>query len=193
MTEPGEPVEVLSGRGRRLRWVVVTSGTDEDLYTMLNVYSGDQLLAGAEFGGPKLYPGSVMNEWRGQRDDLPWFVMARTDPVVDRVVATTAGGTNVVLAMSPLVAQFGLRFAAAALRPGAARRVAGRTPRVGAGKPAARRAAAPPAGTGRLNRMLIEHRARPRTSTPAPTWHPPRSCAGRSASGRTPGSCLARC
>jgi len=66
-----------------------------------------------------------MNEWRGQRDDLPWFVMARTDPVVDRVVATTASGTDVVLAMSPLVARFGLRFAAAALpageRPGGLR------------------------------------------------------------------------
>jgi hypothetical protein len=128
MTEPGEPVEVLSGTADGgLRWVVVTSGTDEDLYTMLNVYSGegDQLLARSGFGGPKLYPGSVMNEWRGQRDDLPWFVMARTDPVVDRVVATTAGGTEVVLAMSPLVAQFGLRFAAAALpageRPGGLR------------------------------------------------------------------------
>ena len=57
MTEPGEPVEVLSGTADGgLRWVVVTSGTDEDLYTMLNVYSGDQLLAGSGFGGPKLYP-----------------------------------------------------------------------------------------------------------------------------------------
>ena len=39
MTEPGEPVEVLSGTADGgLRWVVVTSGTDQDLYTMLNVY-----------------------------------------------------------------------------------------------------------------------------------------------------------
>jgi hypothetical protein len=119
MTEPGEPVEVLSGTADSgLAWVVVTSGTDEDLYTMLNVYRDDQLLAGSGFGGPKLYPGSVMNEWRGQRDDLPWFVMARTDPVVDRVVVTTASGVEVVLAISPLVAQFGLRFAAAPLPEG---------------------------------------------------------------------------
>ena len=119
MTEPGEPVEVLSGTADGgLRWVVVTSGTDQDLYTMLNVYRDGQLLGGSGFGGPKLYPGSVMNEWRGQRDDLPWFVMARTNPVVDRVVATTAAGTEVALAMSPLVTRFGLRFAAAALPAG---------------------------------------------------------------------------
>ncbi len=72
MAEPDEPVEVLSGPADGgLRWVVVTSGTDQDLYTMLNV-----------------------------------------------VVATTAAGTEVVLAMSPLVARFGLRFAAAALPAG---------------------------------------------------------------------------
>lgn len=111
--------EVLSGTAYGgLRWVVVTCGTDQDRSTMLTVYRDDQLLAGSGFGGPKLYPGSVMNEWRGQRDDLPGLVMARTDPVVDRVVATTAGGTEVVLAMSPPVARFGLRSAAAALPAG---------------------------------------------------------------------------
>ncbi|PZS39208.1 MAG: hypothetical protein DLM62_09515 [Pseudonocardiales bacterium] len=119
ITEPGEPVEVLSGTADGgLRWVVVTSGTDQDLFTMLHIYREDQLLGASGFGGPKLYPGSVMNEWRGQRDDLPWFVMARTDPAVDQVVAMTARGVDVVLAMSPLVARFGLRFAAAALSAG---------------------------------------------------------------------------
>jgi hypothetical protein len=119
MTEPGEPVEVLSGTADGgLRWVVVTSGTDQDLYTMLNVYRDDQLLGGSGFAGPKLYPGSVMNEWRGQKDDLPWFVMARTDPTVDRVVAATARGTEIVLAMSAVVEPSGLRFAAAALPAG---------------------------------------------------------------------------
>jgi hypothetical protein len=53
---------------------------------------------------------------------LPCFVMARTLPDVDRVVATTDRGSEVVLALSPPVSQFGLRFAATALphgeRPG---------------------------------------------------------------------------
>ncbi|MGH3397064.1 MAG: hypothetical protein ACRDPO_20480, partial [Streptosporangiaceae bacterium] len=56
--------------------------------------------------------------WRGRTDDLPYFVMARTRPEVDRVVATTTRGTEVPLALSPVVEAFGLRFAAAALPGG---------------------------------------------------------------------------
>jgi hypothetical protein len=125
MAEPAEgPVEVLTGHAPGgLRWAVVVSEDDENLYTMLQVYRGDQkVVAGSGFGGPKLWPGSVLNEWRGQNDDLPCFVMARTLPTVDRVVATTDRGSEVVLALSPPVSRFGLRFAATALphgeRPG---------------------------------------------------------------------------
>jgi hypothetical protein len=85
---------------------------------MLQVFRGEPKVADAGFGGPGLYPGSVINEWRGQADDLPFFVMARVSPNVDRVIATTAKGTEIVLAMSPPVERFGLRFAAAALPPG---------------------------------------------------------------------------
>jgi hypothetical protein len=113
-------VEVLSGAAPGgLRWEVVCSGDDEDLYTLLRVYSGEKrVVAGSGFGGPKLLPGSVMSEWRGRTDDLPYFVMARTVPAVTRVVATTDRGADVVLELSQPVERFGLRFAAAALPPG---------------------------------------------------------------------------
>jgi hypothetical protein len=115
---PG-PVEVLSGSaGDGLRWVVVADGRDEDLTTMLDVYRGDRQVAGSGFRGPKLYGDSLVNEWRGQKDDLPYFVMARTSPIVDRVVATTDLGTEVTLSLSPVIERFGLRFAAAALPAG---------------------------------------------------------------------------
>jgi len=115
-----DAVEVLSGSaGAGLRWVVVAHGGDEDLYTLLRVYRGERVVvAGSGFGGPALPPGSVLTEWRGRTDDLPCFVMARTSPSVDRVVATTDRGTEVTLALSPPVARFGLRFAAAALPDG---------------------------------------------------------------------------
>jgi len=118
--------EVLSGTaGAGLRWVVVVEGHDRDLYTMLHVYRGDQLVAGSGFAGPSLKDGSVLNEWRGRTDDLPYFVMARTATAVDRVVATTDRGSEITLALSPPVEPFGLRFAAAALpdgeRPGSIR------------------------------------------------------------------------
>ncbi len=120
MSESAGEVEVLSGAAAGgLRWEVACSGDDEDLYTMLRVYSGQKrVVAGSGFGGPKLRPGSVMSEWRGRTDDLPYFVMARTVPAVTRVVATTDRGADVVLELSQPVERFGLRFAAAALPPG---------------------------------------------------------------------------
>lgn len=114
-----DAIEVLRGVAEPgLRWVVTVHGDDRDLYTWLHVYEGDRLLAGSGFGGPSLYDGSLMNEYRGRTDDLPWFVMARTAPVVDRVVATTDGGSEVTLDLSPAIDRFGLRFAAAALPAG---------------------------------------------------------------------------
>lgn len=123
---PDDAVEVLSGSvGGGLRWVVVVEGDDEELSTILRVYRCDRQVAGSGFGGPGLSGDSVLNEWRGKTDDLPYFVMARTSPMVDRVVATTDRGSEITLALSPPVERFGLRFAAAALpdgeRPGSIR------------------------------------------------------------------------
>jgi hypothetical protein len=79
-----DPVEVMAGTlDSGLRWVVVVQGDEHELFTTLHVYDGDRLLAGSGFGGPPLYGESLMNEYRGRTDDLPWFVMARTAPVVD--------------------------------------------------------------------------------------------------------------
>jgi hypothetical protein len=46
--------------------------------------------------------------------------MARTAPVVDRVVATTDRGSEITLELSPPIVPFGLRFALAALPAGEA-------------------------------------------------------------------------
>lgn len=114
-----EGIEVLAGTSGELRWVVRASGTPEEMYTMLSVWCRDrELVAGSGFGGPALYPGSLAHEWRGRTDDLPYFVMARTAPEIDRVVAVTDRGTRVELALSGVVESFGLRFAAAALPDG---------------------------------------------------------------------------
>lgn len=118
MSVPGShETEVHSGTaGRTLRWVMFCTGGNQDLYTWLRVYDGDELVvAGSGFGGPALEPSSIMSEWRGCADDLPYFVMARTVPEVQRVVATTDHGLDVELDLSDPVERFGLRFAAAAL------------------------------------------------------------------------------
>jgi hypothetical protein len=126
MRRVADLIEVLSGIFvPDLRWTVVAGGTDDHFFTMLNVYRGEQRLAGGGMAGPKLYGDSVMNEYRGRTDDLPYVVMARTDPKVDRVVSVTANAVEVDLALSPVIEPFGLRFAAALLphgeRPGSIR------------------------------------------------------------------------
>ena len=116
---PPGTVEVLSGTcGNDLRWVVLAWGSDDNFFTMLQVRKGGRKLADSGFGGPKLYGSSVINEWRGRTDGLPYFVMARALPVVDRIVAITDHGSEISLAMSQVIEPFGLRFAAAALPDG---------------------------------------------------------------------------
>jgi hypothetical protein len=110
---------VAEGSAGALRWLVVCTGDNQDLYTFLRVYDGDKVVVGGSgFGGPALEPGSIMCEWRGRTDDLPYFVMARTAPEVQLVVATTDQGLEVELELSEPVERFGLRFAAAALPAG---------------------------------------------------------------------------
>lgn len=116
---PDDPMQVLAGTlPTGHHWKVVVHGDREHLHQMLNVYDGDRMVAGKGFDGPALYDGSLLNEYRGRTDGLPWFVMARTAPDIDRVVATTDRGSEVALALSPVVAPWRLRFAVAALPDG---------------------------------------------------------------------------
>jgi len=113
-----DEVEVLSGTHGTLRWQVVASGTSDDLMTMLQVFDGGALVASSGFGGPALYPGDQVNEWRGRTGDLPYFVMARAAATVTRLVAVTDRGNHVELLLGDVDARLGLRFAAAGLPDG---------------------------------------------------------------------------
>ncbi len=115
-----EPVKVLNGVCKQgYRWQVDASGIDADFMTMMLMFDADgRQLHGGGMGGPKLYPGSVINEYRGRNDDWPYVVVARTAPRVDRVVATTDQGTELELQLSEVIDSFALRFAAAVLPMG---------------------------------------------------------------------------
>ena len=115
-----DPVEVLGGRHGDLQWQVWAGGSATDLMTMLHVFDAGLRVAASGFGGPALYPGQQVSEWRGRTDDLPYFVMARTAPQVTRLVAVTDRGTHVELTLGEVDPRFGLRFAAAGLPDGEA-------------------------------------------------------------------------
>ncbi|CCH89207.1 protein of unknown function [Modestobacter italicus] len=109
---------MLAGRYGALHWQVWAGGTATDLMTMLKILLGGQLVDASGFGGPALYSNEKVNEWWGRADDLPYFVMARSAPVVSRLVAVTDRGTRIELELSKVDPRFGLRFAAAGLPDG---------------------------------------------------------------------------
>jgi len=97
--ETPEDVVVLTGEHNGLDWkVVATWGPRPDpvegrelmtmlqgfngreLMTMLHGFEGTKRVIGSGFGGPALYPGRLVCEWRGRTDQWPYFVMARADP-----------------------------------------------------------------------------------------------------------------
>ncbi|MET3805687.1 hypothetical protein ABIB25_002691 [Nakamurella sp. UYEF19] len=110
---------VLAGRvDPDLAWLVVAGGSDEQFYTMLEIYRDGQRLTGPGLTGPKLAPGQVVEKCHDTGDGLPHFVLVRTAPEVDRVVAITGTGREVELTLSAVIEDFGLRFGAVALPEG---------------------------------------------------------------------------
>lgn len=103
-----------------LSWQVVVTGDTSDLLTMLHVHRAGVRVVDSGFRGPPLYPGKLLNEWRGRSGRLPYFVMVRTASTVTSVIAVTDQGTEVEVPLSDAIADFGLRFGAAALPPGEA-------------------------------------------------------------------------
>ena len=112
-----DAIEVLAGSSPPdLTWRVMAGGSDTEFSSMIEISRSGRTVAGSGMAGPKLYPNSVINEFRGRTDDLPYVVLARTAPHIDRVVATTDAGSEIELPLSEVI--FGLRFGAALLPDG---------------------------------------------------------------------------
>jgi len=98
-----------------VRWVV-RAGPDTDGGFLTSIKrSLGSATAESGMGGDKLPPGQVINTWIGKADGTPLFVMARTAPHVRRVTVVFASGFRRELSMSPVIEDFGLRFAAGRL------------------------------------------------------------------------------
>jgi hypothetical protein len=101
-----------------LVWSVLAGNGDaSDFYSFVERRRGSAK-ATSGMGGPKLHPGQLVNTWWGQATGLPPFVLVRTAPQVRRVVVVLASGSRVVLPLSAVISEFGLRFGAAPLPEG---------------------------------------------------------------------------
>jgi hypothetical protein len=108
--------EVLVGESPDDVCWTVRAGPDSDggFYTWIRRSHGDAT-AESGMGGDKLPPGQLINFWIGKAEGTPLFVMARTAPQVQRVTVVLASAARRDLALSPVIEDFGLLFAAGPL------------------------------------------------------------------------------
>ncbi|MFI6469870.1 hypothetical protein ACIBL5_06345 [Streptomyces sp. NPDC050516] len=111
--------EVHTGRHGNTRWVMTAGEAGEYFATFLKVYGPDGEVRGETgFAGERLYPGNPLRASWGGSDSTPVFVKARTAPEIDQVIVETDQNEHIDLDLSDVVAEFDLRFGAAALPAG---------------------------------------------------------------------------
>lgn len=107
--------EVLTGQSGDLRWVVRAGLVREGVIaTFLDVFRGDRLIDSGGGTSP-IALESMVNFSYGYSDDSPVSVVARCAVGIDRLVAVTDSGREVVMKLSEPVERFGTRFGACIL------------------------------------------------------------------------------
>lgn len=100
-------------------WILRGGGTSSDFYTFLETIYPDGHRDEGGMGGPRLYPGNLMNTYTGGSDRGLRRVVVRADPRVARVRVQLASGEQLELLPLATRPDIGLSFFAALLPPGA--------------------------------------------------------------------------
>lgn len=110
--DPAQTV-VLTGIGDAgLEWAILARDLPNgEFSTFIRRTIGDQR-ATSGFIGVKLDAERLIHFWTGKADGTPFFVLARTAPQVEAVIAVGASGAEYPLQLSDVIEQFGLRFGA---------------------------------------------------------------------------------
>lgn len=97
----------------RSSWRVL-AGWTEDGHLMTSVFfeRDDRVKPVGDFGGPPVWDGDLINFWYGYADDTPTFVVVRARPEVRRIEMTVGAAPSVELALSEVLPDFGVKFAA---------------------------------------------------------------------------------
>jgi hypothetical protein len=114
---PGLRVVAEGDLGSGEHWVLTIGGTADDYYTLLKTVYPDGKCDEGGFGGPALYPGSVLNTYTGVRSRGLRLALARTATRVDRVRLELVDGTRLELRPVAFDATLDLAFFAAFLPP----------------------------------------------------------------------------
>ncbi len=99
-------------------WTIEAGGSDDNFMITLRLFKDGRRVFGGGMAGAKLFLGTVIHSSHHRKDDLPWVIVARTAPEIDRVLATTNLDAEIDLPLSEVIDQFGLRFTACVLPEG---------------------------------------------------------------------------
>jgi hypothetical protein len=97
------------------RWIVSAGGTGDDYYTFIMTVDAGGPSDEGGFGGPALYPGSLVNAYTGIGVRGLCRVLARADPRVQRLRVELADGRDLILTPVAHLAAAGLVFFATLL------------------------------------------------------------------------------
>jgi hypothetical protein len=97
-------------------WLVTAGGSDEWFLTVLSVSHGETNYGSAGMGGAKLDPDSLEQTYEGRFPGAPKFVMVRTIPSIDQIIALTTNRNEISLTLSEADDEFELRFGVAVIR-----------------------------------------------------------------------------
>jgi len=107
--------EVWSGEAGDVRWkILVERGEGGEVFSFVRRELGPAH-ATSGMGGPALTPGHMVNVWTGVATGLPPFILVRTAAAVLSVTVQLDRGDPIELHLSPVIDEFGLRFAASPL------------------------------------------------------------------------------
>jgi hypothetical protein len=96
-------------------WILRAGGKSDEFGTFLETIHPDGHRDQGGMGGPRLWPGSMMNVYTGGTDTGPRRLVVRAEPRAARVRVQLAGGEHVDLAPVATLPDAGLAFFATLL------------------------------------------------------------------------------
>lgn len=105
---------VFSGRALDCSWSVLAGFESTGSLVTAIQRSRDGRTVTSGFKGPPIEASRQVRAWVGDADGFPGFVVARAEPNVRSITGMRQRGEPCDLTLSPVVAEFGVRFAVAA-------------------------------------------------------------------------------
>jgi hypothetical protein len=111
-----DPRTVSEGFADGVHWAIRAEGDGAGVLRTVVTYTCGGVSATFSVLGASLHNGQLLSLWVGRERDARPFLLLRTAPVVRHATAVLASGGRHEVALSPVIADFRLRFGGVPLR-----------------------------------------------------------------------------